>query len=338
MADAVTQAEEHGYVSTLFGRRRQVPEIRARNWQTRKLGERLAVNSIIQGTAADIIKVAMVRCHDALAAAGLSTRVILQIHDELLFEGPEEEAQRAAEIASARDGRRRRARSAARGRRRHRAELAGGEVTRSPSAPLWRTAFRRCGVPVTGRIGRRRRVSGYYGDRMAIADDQPSTMTTSYWHPFADMGAVSQSELLIERGEGVHVFDAEGKRYLDGDGEPVVREPRPRPRATSRAPSPTQMGRLAAYSDVRRLLQPARQRARRAARGARADGRRQGLPRLGRRRRDRHRRQDRPPPLGAAGAARARAHRQPHQRLPRHARVRHVDRRDRGQHRPTGAR
>ena len=101
MADAVTQAEEHGYVSTLFGRRRQIPEIRARNWQTRKLGERLAVNTIIQGTAADIIKVAMVRSHDALAAAGLATRVILQIHDELLFEGPEEEAQRAAEIASA---------------------------------------------------------------------------------------------------------------------------------------------------------------------------------------------------------------------------------------------
>ena len=101
MADAVTQAEEHGYVSTLFGRRRQVPEIRARNWQTRKLGERLAVNSIIQGTAADIIKVAMVRCHDALAAAGLATRMILQIHDELLFEGPEAEAEQAAAIASA---------------------------------------------------------------------------------------------------------------------------------------------------------------------------------------------------------------------------------------------
>ena len=102
-----TQAEEHGYVSTLFGRRRQIPELRARNWQTRKLGERLAVNTIIQGTAADIIKVAMVRCHDALAAAGLRTRTILQIHDELLFEGPEEEAERAKEIVSARDGRRR---------------------------------------------------------------------------------------------------------------------------------------------------------------------------------------------------------------------------------------
>jgi DNA polymerase I len=100
MRDAVTQAEEHGYVSTLFGRRRQIPELRARNWQTRKLGERLAVNTIIQGTAADIIKVAMVRCHDALAAAGLRTRTILQIHDELLFEGPEEEAERAKEIVS----------------------------------------------------------------------------------------------------------------------------------------------------------------------------------------------------------------------------------------------
>ena len=63
MKDAVEQAEQHGYVTTLFGRRRQIPEIRARNWQTRKLGERLAVNSVIQGTAADIIKVAMVRAH-----------------------------------------------------------------------------------------------------------------------------------------------------------------------------------------------------------------------------------------------------------------------------------
>ena len=101
MAEAIEQAQEHGYVSTLFGRRRQVPEIRARNWQTRKLGERLAVNSVIQGTAADIIKVAMVRCHDVLAAAGLRTRVILQIHDELLFEGPEDEVPQAAELVSA---------------------------------------------------------------------------------------------------------------------------------------------------------------------------------------------------------------------------------------------
>jgi DNA polymerase-1 len=100
MRDAVEQAEQHGYVSTLFGRRRLIPEIRARNWQTRKLGERLAVNTVIQGTAADIIKVAMVRAHDALADAGLSTRMILQIHDELLFEGPADEARAAAEIVT----------------------------------------------------------------------------------------------------------------------------------------------------------------------------------------------------------------------------------------------
>ena len=60
-------------------------------------------------------------------------------------------------------------------------------------------------------------------------------MTTSYWHPFADMGAVSRAELLIERGEGVHVFDADGTRYLDAHGEPLVREPRPRPRDVTRA-------------------------------------------------------------------------------------------------------
>jgi DNA polymerase-1 len=100
MKDAVEQAEQHGYVSTLFGRRRQIPEIRARNWQMRKLGERLAVNTVIQGTAADIIKVAMVRCHDVLAEAGLQTRVILQIHDELLFEGPAEEMPAATELVT----------------------------------------------------------------------------------------------------------------------------------------------------------------------------------------------------------------------------------------------
>jgi DNA polymerase-1 len=100
MKDAVTQAEEHGYVSTLYGRRRMIPEIRARNWQVRKQGERFAISTIVQGTAADIIKVAMVRCHDALAEAGLVTRMILQIHDELLFEGPAEEMDRAREIVT----------------------------------------------------------------------------------------------------------------------------------------------------------------------------------------------------------------------------------------------
>jgi DNA polymerase-1 len=95
----IEQGTEHGYVSTLFGRRRQVPELRARRWDLRKQGERFAVNMVIQGTAADIMKVAMVRCDAALTAAGLDTRLVLQIHDELLFEGPAAEAEQVREIA-----------------------------------------------------------------------------------------------------------------------------------------------------------------------------------------------------------------------------------------------
>jgi len=99
MAAAIEQAKEEGYVKTLWGRRRQIPELRARNYQVRTLGERLAVNTIIQGTAADIIKLAMVRCHRALAESELQTRLLLTIHDELLFEGlPGETAQARALI------------------------------------------------------------------------------------------------------------------------------------------------------------------------------------------------------------------------------------------------
>ena len=98
--DTITQGTEHGYVSTLFGRRRQVPELRARRWELRKQGERFAVNMVIQGTAADIMKVAMVRCDQAVKEAGLRSRMILQIHDELLFEGPEQEARDVKQIAT----------------------------------------------------------------------------------------------------------------------------------------------------------------------------------------------------------------------------------------------
>jgi DNA polymerase I len=88
----IESAREQGHVTTLFGRRRQIPELRARNWQVRSLGERLAVNTVIQGTAADIMKLAMIRVHRALAESGMTTRMILTIHDELLFEGPPGEA------------------------------------------------------------------------------------------------------------------------------------------------------------------------------------------------------------------------------------------------------
>jgi DNA polymerase I len=97
--ETIAQGTEHGYVSTLFGRRRQVPELRARRWELRKQGERFAVNMVIQGTAADIMKVAMVRCDQAIKRAGLQSRMVLQIHDELLFEGPEVEAEQVKQIA-----------------------------------------------------------------------------------------------------------------------------------------------------------------------------------------------------------------------------------------------
>jgi DNA polymerase-1 len=92
MTSTIERATEEGHVTTLFGRRRQIPELRARNWQVRTLGERLAVNTVIQGTAADVMKLAMIRCHAALEGSSLRTRLILTIHDELLFEGPPEEA------------------------------------------------------------------------------------------------------------------------------------------------------------------------------------------------------------------------------------------------------
>jgi DNA polymerase-1 len=96
--ETIERAREEGHVTTLFGRIRRVPELRSRQFQTRSLGERLAVNMVIQGTAADIIKLAMVRARNELRDANLSTRLVLQIHDELLFEGPEGEAPAAGEI------------------------------------------------------------------------------------------------------------------------------------------------------------------------------------------------------------------------------------------------
>ncbi|HEX3452803.1 MAG TPA: DNA polymerase I [Solirubrobacteraceae bacterium] len=95
IAETIERAKEQTYVTTLWGRRRQIPELQARNYQVRTLGERLAVNTVIQGTAADIIKLAMVRCHAALTAAELQTRLLLTIHDELLFEAPPAELDQA---------------------------------------------------------------------------------------------------------------------------------------------------------------------------------------------------------------------------------------------------
>jgi DNA polymerase-1 len=94
----IEQAKEDGYVTTLLGRRRPVPEIRASNRQTRSLGERLAVNSVMQGTAADIIKVAMVNIHRRLIDEGRGSRLVLQVHDELLVEAPDAEVSLVKEL------------------------------------------------------------------------------------------------------------------------------------------------------------------------------------------------------------------------------------------------
>jgi DNA polymerase-1 len=97
----VEQAERDGYVTTLFGRRRPVPELKASNRQTRLLGERLAVNSVMQGSAADIIKAAMVAIHSRLRNEGRAARLVLQVHDELLLEVPEPETSAVRELVRA---------------------------------------------------------------------------------------------------------------------------------------------------------------------------------------------------------------------------------------------
>jgi DNA polymerase-1 len=94
----IAQAAADGFVTTLLGRRRPIPELRASNRQTRSLGERLAVNTVMQGTAADVIKVAMVRIHERLRAEGRASRLVLQVHDELLLEVPEVETSGVREL------------------------------------------------------------------------------------------------------------------------------------------------------------------------------------------------------------------------------------------------
>ena len=99
MSATIEQATTDGFVTTLFGRRRGIPELRARNYQVRTLGERLAVNTVVQGTAADVMKLAIIGAHQALAAGDLQTRLTLTIHDELLFEGPPTEMDAVRELA-----------------------------------------------------------------------------------------------------------------------------------------------------------------------------------------------------------------------------------------------
>ena len=98
MEQVVSQARERGYVETLWHRRRDLPELKSSNFNMRSFGERVALNMPIQGTAADIIKLAMVRVHRRLAAEGLEARLIMQVHDELIVECPEAEASRVEQL------------------------------------------------------------------------------------------------------------------------------------------------------------------------------------------------------------------------------------------------
>ena len=100
MKSIVEKAKADGYVKTLYNRRRALPELKSSNFNTRSFGERVALNMPIQGTAADIIKLAMVNVYNRLKAEGLESKLILQVHDELICECPEHEAERVAELLS----------------------------------------------------------------------------------------------------------------------------------------------------------------------------------------------------------------------------------------------
>jgi len=98
MSGTVEQAREEGYVTTLLGRKRSLRDINSRSSVARALAERMAMNTPIQGTAADMIKLAMIRIHKALREQGFSTRMILQVHDELVFDAPRDEVERVTPL------------------------------------------------------------------------------------------------------------------------------------------------------------------------------------------------------------------------------------------------
>ena len=101
MEEIVERGSRDGYVTTLFGRRRYLPELQSPNYNIRSFGKRVALNTPIQGTAADIIKVAMIRVDEALKQKRLKARLVLQIHDELIVEAPEEEREEVSAVLKA---------------------------------------------------------------------------------------------------------------------------------------------------------------------------------------------------------------------------------------------
>ena len=100
MSSVVTLARNQGYTTTLFGRRRYLPELKSDNFRLRQMGERMALNAPIQGTAADIIKKAMIDIDAAIRDEQMGSALLLQVHDELIFEVPDDESDRAEKMVT----------------------------------------------------------------------------------------------------------------------------------------------------------------------------------------------------------------------------------------------
>ena len=98
MEHEIEKAKQNGYVETMFHRRRYIPEIASNNYMVRKFGDRVAMNAPVQGTAADIMKIAMLHVYQELKEKNLKSKIVLQIHDELIIEALEEEKEVVSEI------------------------------------------------------------------------------------------------------------------------------------------------------------------------------------------------------------------------------------------------
>ena len=98
MDSIVSECEEKGYVTTICGRRRDIPEIHDKNHMIKEFGKRAAMNAPIQGSAADLIKIAMIHIHEAMQKAGVKSKMILQVHDELIFNVPEDEIEQMKKL------------------------------------------------------------------------------------------------------------------------------------------------------------------------------------------------------------------------------------------------
>ena len=139
MTETIREAKSTGYTTTLFGRRRQLPELSSDNFRIRQMGERMAQNAPVQGTAADIFKLAMIDLDRALDAGGFAGRMVLTVHDELVLEVPLDERERVDRGRARDDGAGGRAARAPRGRHRLRAHLGRRQVTRCRRVATCRT-------------------------------------------------------------------------------------------------------------------------------------------------------------------------------------------------------